>query len=89
MKRLQLLDRRITVLAAVLLLTACSKLNEENYSKLKVGMPYDEVRGVLGEPARCDDALGLRNCRWGDDNRWIRVAFVGERVAVTAANNLR
>jgi len=89
MKRLRLLDRRTMVLAAALLLAACSKLNEENYSKLKVGMPYDEVRGILGEPARCDDALGLRNCRWGDDSRWVRVGFVAERVAVTAASNLR
>lgn len=77
------------VLAAALLLMGCSKLNEENYSKLKVGMPYDEVRSLLGEPARCDDALGLRSCRWGDDSRWIRVSFVAERVAVTAAGNLR
>lgn len=77
------------VLAAAPLLMGCSKLNEENYSKLKVGMPYDEVRGILGEPARCDDALGLRSCRWGDDSRWIRVGFVAERVAVTAAGNLR
>lgn len=89
MKRPQLLDQRIAVLAAALVLAACSKLNEENYSKLKVGMPYHEVRGILGEPARCDDALGLRNCRWGDDARWIRVGFVGERVAVTAGSNLR
>ena len=89
MKHPQLLDRRVAVLAVVLLLAACSKLNEENYSRLKVGMPYNEVRGILGEPARCDDALGLRNCRWGDDARWIRVSFVGERVAVTAASNLR
>ncbi len=89
MKHPQLLDRRVAVLAVVLLLAACSKLNEENYSRLKVGMPYNEVHGILGEPARCDDALGLRNCRWGDDARWIRVGFVGERVAVTAASNLR
>lgn len=89
MKRPRNPVRRIAVLAAVLLLTACSKLNVENYSKLKVGMPYDEVRSILGEPARCDDALGLRNCHWGDDKRWIRVVFVGERVAVTTASNLR
>ena len=89
MKRPQLMDRCISVLAVALLLAACSKLNEENYSKLKVGMPYHEVRDILGEPARCDDALGLRNCRWGDDARWIRVGFVGERVAVTAGSNLR
>lgn len=77
------------VLAAALLLAACSKVSQDNYVKLKVGMPYDEVRSLLGEPASCDDALGLRNCRWGDDSRWIQIGFVAERVAVTAAGNLR
>jgi len=77
------------VLAAALLLAGCSKVSQENYVKLKVGMAYDEVRGILGDPASCDDALGLRSCRWGDDSRWIRVSFVAERVAVTAAGNLR
>lgn len=89
MKHLGLAVRRALVLAAALLLVGCSKVTEENYSKLKVGMPYDEVRAILGEPASCDDALGLRKCRWGDDKRWIQVGFVAERVAVTAAGNLR
>lgn len=76
-------------LGVALLLTGCSKVNEANYTKVKVGMPYDEVRAILGEPTGCDDALGLRNCRWGDDSRWIRIGFVAQRVAVTAAGNLR
>lgn len=42
------------VLACALLLARCSKLSQENYVKLKVGMPYDEVLGLLGESAcRC------------------------------------
>lgn len=69
------------------MLAACSELNEANFSRLQVGMSFEEVRGILGQPAGCDEALGLRSCRWGDDDRW--VAFVGGRVAVTAANNLR
>lgn len=81
--------RHVAWLAAALLLAACSKLTTENYSKLKAGMAYDEVRALLGEPARCDDALGLRDCRWGNDERWIRIGFVAEHVAVTAAGNLR
>ena len=81
--------RHAAWLAVALLLAACSKLTTENYSQLKAGMPYDEVRALLGEPARCDDALGLRDCRWGNDERWIRIGFVAEHVAVTAAGNLR
>ncbi len=79
--------RDIAVLLTTFMLAACSELNEANFSRLQVGMSFEEVRGILGQPAGCDEALGLRSCRWGDDDRW--VAFVGGRVAVTAANNLR
>lgn len=76
--------------SAAFLLAACSsKVSEANYTKLKTGMSFEEVKAILGEPAGCDDGLGLRNCRWGDDDRWIKVAFLADRVAVTTAHNLR
>lgn len=82
--------RLAAALAPTLVLAACgSKVTEANYSRLKTGMTYQEVKGILDEPQGCDDALGLRNCRWGDDERWITIAFVADRVAVTAASNLR
>ena len=31
-------------------LFGCSKLNRENYDKIKVGMDYQEVVSIIGEP---------------------------------------
>jgi hypothetical protein len=80
---------RLLLLLTPFLLCACSELNEANYSRLEVGMPFEEVRGIFGAPKECDEGLGLRSCRWGDESRWVRVSFVADRVAVTAAKNLK
>jgi hypothetical protein len=75
-------------LAALVLLAACSRVTAENYDKLKSGQTYDEVRTLLGEPARCDEALGLRSCRWGDDKSFIVVNFVGSKAVLFSAENI-
>ena len=48
-----------------LLLGACSKLTLAHYDQVKVGMAYEEVTALIGAPARCDEALGVRRCHWG------------------------
>lgn len=80
-----------TVLALPLLLTllACSKLTLENYSKIETGMNYDEVTALIGEPAKCDDVMGIRNCTWGDESRSVNVSFVGGKVLLFASSNLK
>lgn len=65
-----------------------SKLTLANYERLSVGMPYDEVVGVLGKPDRCDDVLMTRSCRWGDAQRGVSVRFVGGRLLVRSADGL-
>ena len=83
--------RRITgFLLTGLLLAACgSQLNMENYNKLKVGQPYDEVKKVLGDPVRCDETLGIRTCLWGDEQRGISVNFVAGQVMLLSAKNIK
>ncbi len=77
-------------LALILLMGAgCSRLTMDNYNKIKSGMTYKEVVGVLGSPDKCSDVLGMRNCVWGDEKRSITVAFVGEKVIIFSANNIR
>ena len=83
------MKKTLLLLLSPLLLTACSELNESNYSRLEVGMPFEDVRGIFGAPSECNEVLGVRSCRWGDDGRWVRIGFVGDRVAVTAAKNLK
>ena len=50
-------------------LFGCSKLNKENYDKIKIGMGYQEVVSVIGEPDKCDSILGAKNCMWGNENK--------------------
>jgi len=82
---------RLALLPLVLVfaLAACSKLNMENYQRLKVGQSYDEVVAIVGQPARCDELLGVRQCQWGDDNRNIRVGFVAGAALTLSAHNLK
>lgn len=77
------------LLAAVLVLglAACSKLTMENYAKLKVGQSYEEVTAIIGQPARCDEAIGIRQCVWGDETKGVRVGFAaGKALAFNAVN---
>lgn len=83
---------RRTIVAAVavgLAAAGCSKLTPENYAKLKPGLTYAEVKSILGEPARCNDLVGFKSCRWGDDSRSITVRFAGDQVVLYSAENVR
>ena len=44
------LHTTLFAVAALLLLTACSKLTEDNLQKVHNGMTTDEVKAILGEP---------------------------------------
>jgi len=73
-----------------LVLAACSnKLNMENYNKIRSGQTFDEVKGVLGDPTRCDEVLGIRACVWGDEQRGINVNFLAGQVVLHSARNLK
>lgn len=77
-------------LLLVLFLWGCnSKLTLENYNKISMGMSYDEVTKLIGKPERCDDVLGMRNCRWGDDKTSVNVSFAGDKVLLFTAQNLQ
>jgi len=47
------------------------------------------VRKILGEPASCDEALGIRTCVWGDDKKSIHIGFVSGQVMLTSAQNIK
>ncbi|TXI83500.1 MAG: hypothetical protein E6Q40_10880 [Cupriavidus sp.] len=72
--------------ATLLLLSACSKVNADNYAKISAGMSRDEVHGILGSP---DDASGggigdltMTTETWKGGGQTIRVNFVGDKVAL-------
>lgn len=71
------------------LLVACgNRVSLENYNKLKTGQSYDEVVKIVGDPTRCDEALGIRACTWGDEKRGFSANFVADKVLLLSAHQL-
>ncbi|MBT8448756.1 MAG: outer membrane protein assembly factor BamE [Gammaproteobacteria bacterium] len=71
--------RTLILVTTLLLLTACSKLSNENYDKLKAGMSQEEVQSILGSPSACTDSIATK-CTWGDENgKHISVSFVADK----------
>jgi hypothetical protein len=81
--------RYFTVLFCCVLLAACGKVNQDNYSKLKAGMTRAEVESLLGGPAECASALGLSSCTWGDEQRFISVQYSGDKVLMFSGKGLK
>lgn len=81
--------RLVTILATCVLLAACSKVNQDNYSKLKAGMPKAEVESLLGSPTECSGAIGLTSCTWGDQKTFISVQFAGDKVMMFSGQGLK
>ena len=82
---------RIARLALVpLVVGACAeRLSLDNYNKLKVGESYDEVKKIVGDPASCDEAFGVRSCVWGNADRGFSVGFVAGKALLLSATNLK
>ena len=67
---------------SILLLFGCSKVNKENYDKIKIGMSYPEVVAVLGNPDKCEEpVLKTKSCLWGSSDKKIEIKFVADTVA--------
>ena len=72
-----------------LTLSACSKLTEANYAKLKSGMSYEEVTQIIGRADQCSEAIGLKHCVWGKGDQHITADFVGDKALVFSSENIR
>ena len=84
-------SKKISVMigvAALLALSACSKLTLQNYDKITVGMPYDSVVKLIGKPDKCDDVVGVRSCDWHHGKASVHVNFVGDQVLIYSSSNL-
>lgn len=81
--------RTLALLSFCVLLAACSKVNQENYSKLEAGMPKAQVEKLLGSPTDCSGALGMSSCTWGDKNSFISVQYAGDKVLMYSGQGLK
>jgi hypothetical protein len=79
------LHRSLGVAMLLLCLAACgSRLNQENFDKIREGMSQNEVREILGAPVDASGGsfLGLSGGEavWKDDKTIITVHFLNDRV---------
>ncbi|HEX5611332.1 MAG TPA: outer membrane protein assembly factor BamE [Burkholderiales bacterium] len=75
---------RICAFAALLALSACSKITQENFAKVQDGMSEQEVQALLGSPTESSSVgvLGLSgtSSRWVAKDAVITVQFVNGKV---------
>lgn len=81
--------RILVIIVLTGLLFGCGKLTAANYEKIKTGMEYGEVVKILGTPDSSSDAVIMKNCVWGNENRNITVNFIGDKVMLTTSKNLK
>lgn len=85
--------RRFAVIAGLsLLLMACSKINQDNFAKIKHGMALEEVVKLLGEPTSSQtiDISGISGTSavWKTDKVEIDIQFLNNRVSVKSYSTL-
>lgn len=81
--------RMIMLLFLVITLFGCSKLTVDNYAKIKTGMEYSEVVTILGKPDTSSEALFVKSCMWGDEQKNITVNFVGDKAILSTSKNIK
>jgi outer membrane protein assembly factor BamE (lipoprotein component of BamABCDE complex) len=74
--------------AALLLVTACSRLTEDNLQKVHNGMTTDEVKAILGDPSssQTGSALGIVSGTtyvYHTDTSDVKITFVDDKVIAT------
>lgn len=70
-----------------LFLTACgSKVNEDNFNKIQVGMTYEEVTSILGSSTESSSVqiggLSGTSARWTGEEGTIQVQFLNGKVRI-------
>ncbi|MDF2487723.1 MAG: lipoprotein [Pseudomonas sp.] len=80
--------RNLVLLSVCMFLAACSKINQENYSKLKSGMTKAQVEQLLGAPTECSGALGMSSCTWGDEKSFISIQYAADQVLLYSGQGL-
>jgi len=81
--------RMIVLLVLVAMLIGCSKLTVDNYARIKTGIEYSEVVKILGKPDNCSEALFVKSCTWGNEQRNITVNFVSDKVILSSSRNIK
>ena len=79
----------VLLISSVLMCFGCSRVTQENYDKLSVGMDYEEVVKILGQPSECKSILNAKNCTWGDSSKRIAVKLIANKVVFLSSEGLK
>jgi hypothetical protein len=81
--------KKLLLVAALLTLAGCSKVNKENYDKIKVGMDKTEVEAIIGSADSCEEKTLHTNCVWGNDEKNITITLVSDKVTLFSSKGLQ
>jgi len=79
----------VVLLVLVAMLPGCSRLTVDNYAKIKTGIEYSEVVNILGTPDSCSEALFVKSCIWGNEQKNITVNFVSDKAILSSSRNIK
>jgi hypothetical protein len=78
----------LVAFAVALLVSACSKVTQENFAKVKEGMSEKEVHEILGSPTESSTKtiLGISgtSSKWVSGDTVINIRFVNGQVALAS-----
>lgn len=82
--------------SAVTGLAGCERVTRENYDRVQLGMPMQQVKQLLGEPDQITsggaEVMGFggtaANMVWRSGNKSITVTFVNDKVVKKGMSNL-
>ena len=84
---------RRLVLALALLVAACSKVDQEHYSRIQNSMTEQQVYGILGKPDETSSGglLGVSatSARWVSSDAEINIQFVDGKVVLRSFDQPR
>ena len=78
----------IICLAPTFIFLGCSKITQENYNKLKIGMEYNEVLKILGKPDHCESVLSMKNCIWEESSKSITIGIIADKVVFLSSHGI-
>ena len=78
----------IICLAPTFIFLGCSKITQENYNKLKIGMEYNEVLKILGKPDHCESVLSMKNCIWEESSKSITIKIAANKVVFMSSHGI-
>ncbi|MCE0522629.1 MAG: outer membrane protein assembly factor BamE [Methylacidiphilales bacterium] len=77
----------LLAVAAVLLVTACSRLTEDNLQKIHNGMSTDEVKAILGDPtdSQTKTLVGISTTTftYHTNTSNVAITFLNDKVVAT------